>query len=235
MKIAVIDDESNVRDLINTFFLKLQEEKHQFHDVDSFPNAESFLNSFKNQYDIIMIDIVMPGMNGIKLSKEIRERDQNVTLVFITNLAQYAIKGYEVGAFDYILKPLSYPRFSTLIQRLDVRYARENRKETISINTRGKLVCINVNDICCVEIEGHRITFHIIDGRKLLYWGTLKEIEKKLTEPFFAKCKSCYIVNIHRIDYIEGTDVHMCDGSVVYISQNFRKSFMKAVADEVGN
>ena len=234
MRIAVIDDEPNVHETLDSYFATLKKEANIAFTIRHFKTAEAFLHDFSCQYDVLFLDIQMPGMNGFSLSQQIRQMDANVTMIFITNIAQYAIKGYEVEAFDYILKPISYPRFSTLMQKLAARFGSREETRTISLSVGGKVHRIEPNRITYIEVEGHRITIHLKQDKEVVSWGTLKQIEEMLTEDYFAKCKSCYLINLNCIDYIDGMEVHLIDGGVTFISQSLRKPFMKRVAEFLG-
>ena len=89
-------------------------EKNRDIRTETFCDGSQLLEHYHSQYDIILLDIEMSELSGMDTAREIRKTNQDVVLVFITNMAQYAINGYEVGALDYVLKPLNYYTFSVL-------------------------------------------------------------------------------------------------------------------------
>ena len=112
VKIAIVDDESTAASLLEGCLHQYAEETGTAMQWEQFPDAEAFLKSDTHAFDIVFMDIDMPGRNGIEASRALRERNQSIVLLFVTNLAQYAIAGYEVDALDYILKPINYFSFS---------------------------------------------------------------------------------------------------------------------------
>ena len=117
MRIAVVEDEQEQRDLLSGYIQKFAQETNTQHTVDLFENGLKLLEDFKPEYDIILLDIEMPGINGMETAEQIRALDENVVLMFITNMAQYAVGGYSVGALDFVLKPINYTTFSIRFSR----------------------------------------------------------------------------------------------------------------------
>ena len=117
VKIAIVDDESTAVSLLEGCLHQYAEETGTAMQWEQFPDAEAFLKSDIHAFDIVFMDIDMPGRNGIEASRALRERNQSIVLLFVTNLAQYAIAGYEVDALDYILKPINYFSFKLKIQK----------------------------------------------------------------------------------------------------------------------
>ena len=117
MKIAIVDDEKKATGLIKKYIDQFTVEYHFEIQVSVFHNPQDFLEKYTKDYDLVFLDVEMAGINGIETAKELRRVDGNVVLMFITNMAQYAIHGYEVEAVDYVLKPLSYADFSMKLQK----------------------------------------------------------------------------------------------------------------------
>ena len=113
--IAVVEDDSSASQQIQNYLSLYQKENEQEFSVTVFADGLSILEDYHPIWDIILMDIEMPLMDGMTAAKCIRELDQSVIIIFITNMAKYAIKGYEVGALDFVLKPVSYFAFSLKI------------------------------------------------------------------------------------------------------------------------
>ncbi len=117
-QICIVDDEDNSLNQLKEILLKFFKEKSIQADIFSFNNPVNFIDKFiPNKYDIIFLDISMPQINGIDVGKKIREKDISTTIVFTTSLIQYALSGYEVNAFDYLLKPINYSSLALTLQR----------------------------------------------------------------------------------------------------------------------
>ena len=108
IRIALIEDESEAKDLFVANLDRYSKEHGIGFTVAHFCNAMTFLESYKPVYDIVFMDIRMPDMNGLDAAHRLRQLDPSVILIFLTNLSQYAVRGYEVNALDFIVKPISY-------------------------------------------------------------------------------------------------------------------------------
>ena len=115
--IAVVEDDSSASQQIQNYLSLYQKGNEQEFSVTVFADGLSILEDYHPTWDIILMDIEMPLMDGMTAAKRIRELDQSVIIIFITNMAKYAIKGYEVGALDFVLKPVSYFAFSLKITK----------------------------------------------------------------------------------------------------------------------
>ena len=111
-KVAIVEDDPQSRETAAALLRRYAQEHALSFELTSFPDGAAIADGYRPLYDIIFLDIEMPHLDGMKTAHLIREKDEHVVLVFITNVARYAVKGYEVQAMDYILKPLSYDSFS---------------------------------------------------------------------------------------------------------------------------
>ena len=128
LKAAIVEDEPISASLLQSFLNKFSKENRVSIDVDVFLNELDFINNYqKGIYSVIFMDIEMPHMDGITLSKKLREKDTEVILIFVTNMSQLAIKGYEVNALDFIVKPVEYSSFSMKMKRV-LRYVRRDNE-----------------------------------------------------------------------------------------------------------
>lgn len=137
---AIVEDEQDVADLIAGYLQKFGEENRIEIAYESFRNGIEFLEHYSPKFDIVFMDIQMPGIDGMQTAKELREVDKSVSLVFITNMAQFAIKGYEVDAVDFAVKPLSYFQFATKLKRIIGIVTRN--KQSVCIKTEESLIAL---------------------------------------------------------------------------------------------
>ena len=125
-KIAVVEDNDAMRAQLCGFIAQYaQESGHQL-DVTAFSDGAQLVEPYRPGFDIIFLDIEMPKLGGMPTAERIRRQDPDVVLVFVTNMAQYAIRGYEVDALDFVLKPVSYYQFSTKLERALQRIQRRS-------------------------------------------------------------------------------------------------------------
>ena len=151
MNIAVVDDNLNDRKMILDYLSQFFNESGWDYTTSTFEDGVSFLKDYSFSYDFIIFDIDMPQMSGIDTAKELRKKDSNVTIMFVTNMPQYALEGYSVEAVDYVLKPLSYPDFRLKMKKA-TRYILRNSVKKITINTTEEgLITVDSSDIYYVE------------------------------------------------------------------------------------
>lgn len=192
-----------------------------------FDNAVTFLQNYKPVYDIVFMDIGLPGMNGFEAAKKLRETDGSVLLIFVTNMSQFAVSGYEVGAFDFIVKPIKYGaiklKLTRALQKLD---SRDDKKITVP-STDGMRV-VSVSTIRYVEVMNHDIVYHTTQG-DIKSYGSLKKAEAVLPADTFTRCNSCYLVNLKYVTGIKEFTAFV-GGDEISISHSKKKDFLDAIA-----
>ena len=176
---------------------------------------------------VVFMDIQMPGMNGMDAAAELRDRDKTVSLIFITNLVQFAQKGYEVDAVSFLVKPVSYFDFSLKFKKaLDVYVMNEERSFTVKYC--GGMCRISTDKLMYVEIIAHRLYYRMIDG-DIEVTGVLSEAEKELSRFGFLRCNKCYLVNPRFIIGINGSDLQV-GNATLQISRPRRAAFLSELA-----
>lgn len=117
IRIAIADDDAAFLAKIEKYIQKYQKENGEDIQLTAFSDAKELIEGYSPVYDIVILDIEMPGMNGMEAAEKIRQADEDVVLMFITNMIQYAIRGYSVGALDFVMKPVNYYTFSLKLTR----------------------------------------------------------------------------------------------------------------------
>lgn len=226
LKVAIVEDDHKAAEALGSFFERYTAENGTEFQITEFPNAVVFLSGYRSGFDIVCMDIEMPHMNGMEAAKKLREIDDQVVLIFVTNLAQYAIAGYEVEALSYILKPLKYSGFEFTIKKAVAKCATQDGNE-IEIMGKNTLIRLAVSSIRYVEIHDHSIVYHTDRGDYEGY-GTMKKVEHLLPARQFFRCNNCYLVNLKHVKKIEGNNVWV-GGEILQISRPRRKSFLDAL------
>jgi DNA-binding LytR/AlgR family response regulator len=219
--IAVVEDDKNDRNVLKTYVERYgQENGHNF-KITEFENAITFLTRYNPVYDIVFIDILMPHMDGMEAAGKLREVDSSVPLVFITNMSNYAVKGYSVNAVDFVVKPVSYFNFSAMLSKV-LRLV-ENSAGAIILKTSEGKIKVNIDRVSYIDVLDHQVCYHT-DGGDFTVWESLKEAEAKLPQDRFAKCNNYCIVNLKYVDGINDGYVKVKDNEI-HVSRSKKKEF----------
>ena len=208
LKICVLEDEAAQMERMKAYLQKFQSEHADFEYVlDAYKNAFDLLEHYKRDVDLLFLDIRVPDMSGMEVAHRIREADQNVMIIFVTNLTQYAIEGYSVNAFDYILKPLAYNSFSSKLERALRMLSYRSSDITLDLRTRDGGRRVSADSITYIEISNHDIIVHV-GAEQIRQWGTLSKLEAQLREAHFVRCSSSYLVNLKYV-HTPNPDYHL--------------------------
>lgn len=237
MRFAVIDDEKIVLDKIDSYLKKYAEENGQKFDVTLYDDGLNLLINYKKgDYDVLFLDIQMVHSNGMEIAKSIRERDENVVLVFITNMVQYAVQGYSVEALDFIVKPLDYSLFAKKMARIVLaaeRVMAEREESVLPLYFRGTMNQVKVSEITYVEVSGHCVLVHTI-GETIEVWNSsMKKMEESLSKYDFHRCNACYLVNLKYVSKVDGASLVLRNERLA-ISKQKRKDFLNALTEYIG-
>ena len=175
--------------------------------------------------DLYFLDIDLPHLNGMDLAKKIREKDEKVVIIFCSNLAQFALKGYQVGAFDYIVKPFDYSNIAHRLSRvLNVDLHRQSKKIVLKVASSENVV-ISHDSIVYIEKERNYLVFHTAKDD---YWvrGSLHEYEKILPKDLFSYSKKGVYVNLSYVEKTTGDTVIVC-GEELPLARQRKKAFIE--------
>lgn len=229
--VAIVDDEKETRrHLVSCLNYMGEKENVQF-NVTEFPSGTAFLGGYRPEYDIVLMDIEMPGMNGMETARALRKMDATVILIFITNLAQYAVNGYEVEAMNYLLKPINKYDFAMKMARA-VSRTTKRLEDSVQIRTDGDSYMVRTSDIKYLDVSGHYVNYHTTVGNYTEY-STLKEAEKKINKDFFVRCNRCYLVNLRYVTHVKGDSVFI-EEDELEISRPQKKQFLSVLASFLG-
>lgn len=232
LEIAIVEDEENYRNILCDYLKKFEHERDEEIHISIFTDGDEIVENYSAKYDIILMDIEMEFMNGMDAATKIREVDREVIIIFITNMAQYAIQGYAVDALDYVLKPISYFAFSQKIQRA-VGRMKKREERYINIVSKNGVNKVAISEIGWIESEGHRLTYHAKDNIYESTLNSMKEIENELKDYNFFRCNKCYLVNLAHVKAIRDGYAILTNGQVM-ISRAKKNEFQKALTRYAG-
>ena len=226
INIAIVEDEAMYAKQLEEFLHQYGAENGETFDITIYSDGDQVVHKYKSQYDILLMDVEMKFMDGMSAAEEIRKVDTEVVIIFITNMAQYAIRGYAVDALDYVLKPVSYFAFSQRLNRAISRMKKREQK-VITVNIKGGTVRINIANIYYIESQGHNLILHTILGNYESP-GTMKDIEEKLSEMNFCRGNKGYLINLQYVDGIQD-GCALVKGEQLLLSRSRKKEFMEAL------
>ena len=229
--IAIVEDDPEVREQLVGYVRRYERQFGRMFDLTTFSDGDEIVSDYRAVYDIILLDIEMQRMDGMTAAEAIRKVDKDVILIFITNMAQFAIRGYAVDALDYVLKPVPYFAFSQQLQKA-VDRLRKRQTVFLTVPVEGGLRRIDVSALYYLASEGHSVRFYTEYG-DFSAPGSLKSYEEKLAGQPFARCNSGYIVNLAQVLAVQQNTVQVGPHHL-QISRPRKKAFLEALTDYIG-
>lgn len=223
--VALVEDDPKCRAQILDYLDHYSKDSGETFKTASFEDGDGIISGYQAQYDVILMDIQMRFVDGMTAARIVRELDDQVLIIFLTSLAAYAVKGYEVDALDYLVKPVSYPAFAKSMERAMVRL-RRRVKRYVLISGKGGTQRIDCAKIYYIEANDHNLRYHTADG-ELTATGTMKEVEDNLADSWFFRCGKGLLVNLEHVDGISERDA-VIHGKTVQVSRSKRKEFLVA-------
>lgn len=236
MLIATCDDEPQYCDQVESFVKRLGEDlkiEFQCHKYTS--GAELLKNNFQ-QYKIIFLDIDMKNENGINIAEKIRQSNLNIEIIFLTALIQYAVDGYKVRAYRFLVKPIEYDDFVFQVKELFLRLHYLEKSHLVLIK-EGQDYTVKIEDILYVEVLNHDLTYHC-RRYDITAPGTMGKVEKQLKEHRFIRIHNSFIANMRFIESVQSHKLILKDGTELPLARSkkdmFRRAYLDFWGDELG-
>ncbi len=224
MQIAVCDDEKEIRDM----FAEKIGQLYPKADLPLYQSGEELLLS-DNEPDILLLDIKMPGKNGMETARELRKKNKITIIIFVTALDDFVFQAFDVGAFHYLVKPFDDRKFAEVLQNA-IEWSEDRRKlenagrkgemPNLVITTGGKHITVNLEDVVYAEVFDRKVILHTMDA-DIEYYGKMKELEEKVGDEFYRTHRS-FLVNFSFIRKYDATTIYLERGQVLMAKQNYQ-------------
>ncbi|MCH5351327.1 MAG: response regulator transcription factor [Clostridiales bacterium] len=207
LNIAVVDDEQEAVNELKSHVKRYCDGRGIEYSLTGFTSPVKFLAGFKPEYDLVFMDIEMPDMNGMDAARNLRKMDGEVALIFVTNMAQYAIRGYDVDADDFVVKPVKYGNLEIKLDRILKKHIKKDRPH-VTVYENGEVKYLSIAEIRYVEVIKHNIIYHVADGTYEKR-GVLKSEAALFSANGFAQCNKSCLVNLSYVLGISGYVLHV--------------------------
>jgi len=219
LKVAICDDKlkelSQISDMLNQY----KAEKNVVLKYDAFSTAVELLEAMKRHaYDVLLLDVMMPGINGLMAARKIRGFDPSVKIIFLTSSPEFAVESYAVNAHYYLLKPCTTNKLFPVLDRI---FLEKNRtEETLSIHQPSGLMRLSLGRLEFLEVSGKKLMFHFDDGNIKEIRGSISEFENKLLcKDNFIKVHRSFIINMEYIQTLNSRELTTFTGKTVPVSR----------------
>ena len=226
IQIASVDDELSAANAVLEMAQRFSAETGELFDMKAYTSGHEFLKN-RQFPEIVFLDIEMPILDGMETARAIRCRDSGCVIIFVTNMAQYAIEGYSVNALDYVLKPLRYESFRFKMKRA-LEEAKKLAQDEITLNIQYGKRKLLTSDIRYIEVIKHKLILHT-HQETLEIWDSMKNMNERLKDHGFALCSASYLVNLKYVRSVVNNEVSLGEITLP-ISRQKKNGFLDALA-----
>lgn len=226
IRVAIVDDDEKYATKLKGMLTSYGREKGEEFCVSTYTNGLNFIGEYTAEYDMVLMDIDMPHLDGMETAKLLRKMDSRVAVMFVTNLANYAIKGYEVDAVDFIIKPIDEQMFYSKLNRILPKIQRSESEPFVMVTTRLGCVKVYLSEIYYVTVQGRYVLLHTQKGNMEMH-VSMKELEKMLERYHFVRGDNSSMVNLMYVTAVTN-DGALVNGELIPASRNRRKALLDA-------
>lgn len=228
LRIAVCDDDAVFLQAAVQMIRRWSDQSSVPTEVYRFDNGDELLAKCAGQrMDVIILDIIMPLLNGMDAARELRARDNAVKIIFLTSSPEFALESYEVKAQDYLLKPVSYEKLAAALE--ECGHTIQAEAPGFVLKTTYGYQKLYYHDIEYAEAQNKRVIFYLRSGRTAESTAPLYSFEDKLTESNdFFKCHRSYLVYLPNVDHFNSNEIITKSGRSIPIARGYGKPFQEA-------
>lgn len=226
IKIAICDDENYYLNLLENMVKAILKKFKVKANIFKFSSSAEFLEFQKNSFlafDLILLDILMDGLNGIDLAKKIRQLDSETKILFISTSKDYILDGYDVHAYNYLLKPISSFKLENIFLEF-INNFNKSKNNFFTVRNKQSILKINLDDIIFFESKLRKINILSSNALDISFYDKLDNIEKNLPSKNFVRCHKSYLVNLNYIKKIENSKIITLNNIIIPISRSYLKN-----------
>lgn len=185
------------------------------------------------KHDLVILDIGLPGVSGMDAALLMRTYDKVTPIIFVTSLAQYALRGYEVGALDFVLKPVGYHDLALRLDRA-MEHVSERRAQTVVISSTEGVRVVPLSSIDYVEVIDHDLIYQLANNERLRTRGSLSSVEQGDMGEVMLRVSKSHAVNMSRIDLLRGSLIRTLSGNELRISRFYKRRSVERITAYLG-
>lgn len=232
MNITVCDDEEGTRIQLRTYLERYEKEKDEKLNVQFFVSGEELLEKYPSEMDILLLDIRMYQISGMDIARHIRQFDDDLCIIFISNMTQYALEGYQVHAFNFLVKPFDYRVFEKELS-LACRKIERRKSGSISVKNDSGVFQVCIRDIVYVETLDHKLLIHLKD-KEVICYISMGQLEKRLTGKDFFRCHQSFLIHLPFVEELQKDSVRIAGGAEIPVSRHRRRELIQAMTKYAG-
>ena len=231
LKLAIAEDDPKCAGDLRSFVEQYCREHGLELQLQVFPDGLELVEEYRPVWDVLLLDIEMPHLDGMEAAQRIRAADPAVLIIFITYMGKYAIRGYEVSALDFVLKPVNYSKLAMRLRHVE-EIIRRREERFLLVPENGELFRVLRADTRYRGVANRHIYVHTA-GRVYVTNGTLSKLEQTLTGQPFARCSHSHLVNLRHVSCVQ-RDTVLVEGEAAPLSRSKQKGFLQALSDYMG-
>lgn len=233
-QILIVEDESAAAETLRDCIERYGREHGEQFQVSWLASAVDLDVDAPSGADLIFMDIDLPGVNGLNTAIELRRHDRATPLIFVTNLAQYAVRGYQADALDFIVKPFTYGAFAMRMDRA-MEVMRRAARRSITVRSHDGLRIIAISDLVFIDVSGHNLIYHLADGGTFSVRDSLSHAIEGLGGPPFLRISSGCVINMGHVRGVHDAEVTLSTGEKVWISRANKRRCLEEVSRFLGS
>ena len=215
IKTAIVEDDIKNQQELTTYLHQYEKSREEAFEIHCFTNGLAFIDSYTADYDLIFMDIEMPYMNGMEAAKKMREKDEDVALIFMTIFSQYSLFGYDVDASAF--------------------ERRKKENQACAVFSEGEdHYKVFYKEVAYVDTVNHYSYYHTKDGKSFRKYQSLNEAEEKVKDSGFIRASSSFLINPLYVTSYTKDSVILGKIATIPISRSKKKTFFEELTQRFG-